>query len=521
MRKINFIYLIFTCLLLAGFIALANEKQNKEKDQFAKLKTLTEVIRLVQTGYFDEIDMEEGLEGAIEGFLETLDPHSQYISNKELKSVQEQFQGNFEGIGIEYSMIDGYITVISPIPDTPSDRAGLQAGDKIIKINGESAYKISTEEVVKKLRGKKGSAVNVHILRENEEPFEITLIRDRIPIKSVIADFMINENIGYIKINRFANKTVSELRESLTMLEKNGMEKLILDLRNNGGGLLDQAIDMVDLFIHSNDTICFTQGKLQDSNETFYASKNYDDKKYPIAILINNGSASASEIVSGAMQDLDRGIVIGQRSFGKGLVQRQYALQDGSAVRITIAQYFTPSGRLIQRPYDKGLDEYYNIKSIEDTSLANKTLHYTKKGRIVYGGGGIWPDHITDLDTQHLNYLQSEIRINSKRPIFKYATTLKEELNYGKDSELFYHTIKSGESKKIHPEEFIQWLDLENIEYSLDSLYAHWDYIENDILSEIGGSTFNKNMNYKIKALKDAQILKAIELLSVPNYKID
>ena len=236
MRKINFIYLIFTCLLLVGFIALANEKQNKEKDRFAKLKTLTEVIRLVQTGYFDEIDMEEGLEGAIEGFLETLDPHSQYISNKELKSVQEQFQGNFEGIGIEYSMIDGYITVISPIPDTPSDRAGLQAGDKIIKINGESAYKISTEEVVKKLRGKKGSAVNVHILRENEEPFEITLIRDRIPIKSVIADFMINENIGYIKINRFANKTVSELRESLTMLEKNGMEKLILDLINNGGG---------------------------------------------------------------------------------------------------------------------------------------------------------------------------------------------------------------------------------------------------------------------------------------------
>ena len=315
MRKINFIYLIFTFLLLASFVTLTNK--NNRKDQFAKLKTLTDVIRLVDQGYFDEIDMEDGLEGAIKGFLETLDPHSQYITSEELKSVREQFQGNFEGIGIEYSMIDGYITVISPIPDTPSDRAGLQAGDKIIKINGESAYKISTDEVIKKLRGKKGSAVNVHILRENEEPFEITLIRDRIPIKSVIANFMIDENIGYVKINRFANKTVLELRESLAILEKNGMKKLILDLRNNGGGLLDQAVNMVDLFIHSNDTICFTKGKLQDANEEFYASKNYDDKKYPVAILINNGSASASEIVSGAIQDLDRGIVIGQRSFGK------------------------------------------------------------------------------------------------------------------------------------------------------------------------------------------------------------
>ena len=521
MRKINFIYLICIALFLVSFIALANEKNKNEKDQFAKLKTLTEVIRLVQTGYFDEIDMEEGLEGAIEGFLETLDPHSQYISSKELKSVQEQFQGNFEGIGIEYSMIDGYITVISPIPDTPSDRAGLQAGDKIIKINGKSAYKISTEEVVKKLRGKKGSAVNVHILRENEEPFEITLIRDRIPIKSVIANFMIDENIGYVKINRFANKTVLELRESLAVLEKSGMKKLILDLRNNGGGLLDQAVNMVDLFIHSNDTICFTKGKLQDANEVFYASKNYDDKKYPIAILINNGSASASEIVSGAIQDLDRGFVIGQRSFGKGLVQRQYSLQDGSAVRITIAQYFTPSGRLIQRSYDDGLDEYYNIKSIEDTSLANKTLHYTKNGRIVYGGGGIWPDHITSLDTQHINYLQSAIRINANRPIFKYATTLKNGINYEENSELFYQSIQNEKVEEFLPNSFIQWLDLENIEYNKDSLYAHWDYIENDILSELGGSIFDKNMNYKIKALKDAQILRAIEILDEPDYKID
>ncbi len=509
MRKINFIYIFILTIFIIGFY----------NDPFAKLKTLTEVIRLVQEGYFEDVDMNEGLEGAIKGFLETLDPHSQYISSEELKNVQEQFQGNFEGIGIEYSMIDGYITVISPIPGTPSDRAGLQSGDKIIKINGESAYKISTEEVIKKLRGEKGTAVNVHILRGQSEPFEITLIRDKIPIKSVIAYFLINDEIGYVKINRFANNTVEELKKSLLELEHEGMQKLILDLRNNGGGLLDQAVEMVDMFINSNDTICFTRGKLNNANEVFYAYKNYNDKKYPLAILINNGSASASEIVSGAIQDLDRGIVVGERSFGKGLVQRQYQLQDGSAARITIAQYFTPSGRLIQRPYNEGLDEYYNIKSIEDTSLNNKTLHYTKKGRIVYGGGGIWPDYIVKLDNQHLSYLKSKLRINPNRPIFRYAANLKDVIKLEfPTSNSFYDKIQlmaqDSTISLIDYNQFEEWLITEQINYNPDSLYMNWNYIENDILSEIGGALWDKNMNYKIKALKDLQILETIKNLN-------
>ena len=516
MRKINIIFLVI--LLAFAMIGFSN-------DPFSKLKTLTEVIRLVQEGYFEDVDMNKGLEGAIRGFLETLDPHSQYISNEELKNVTEQFEGKFEGIGIEYSMIDGYITVISPIPDTPSDRAGLQSGDKIIKINGESAYKITTDEVLKKLRGKKGTAVNVHILRGNSEPFEITLIRDKIPIKSVIASFLISESpiimdesIGYIKINRFANNTVNELKETLQILEKLGMKKLILDLRNNGGGLLDQAVEMVDMFINSNDTIVFTKGKLNNANEIFYARKNDKDKKYPLIILINNGSASASEIVSGAIQDLDRGVIVGERSFGKGLVQRQYPLQDGSAARITIAQYFTPSGRLIQRPYDSGLDEYYNIDSIEDTSLNNKTLHYTKAGNIVYGGGGIWPDYIVKLYDAHLAYLKSEIRINSKRPIFKYASIIKHEIEIEyKNPNILYEKIKflneTENDSLISKEKFKNWLNEENIDYNPETLEQNWKYIENDILSEIGSSLWGKNMNYKIKSLKDAQILEAIKNL--------
>ena len=326
MRKIIYIYII-----ILSIIILIAFKENYNSDPFYKLKTLTQVIRLVQDGYFEEINMTKALEGAIRGFLEELDPHSKYISNDELEVVNEQMQGQFEGIGIEYSMLDGYITVISPIPGTPSDRAGIQSGDKIIEINGKSAYKIKTESVIKQLRGEKGSSVIVKILRDGKEPFNITLIRDQIPITSILASFMLSDEIGYIKVNRFANNTAYELQSELQNLELKGMKKIILDLRNNGGGLLDQAVKIVDMFINTFDTIVYTKGKLRNANDVFYAKQSFNDIKYPIAILINNGSASASEIVAGAIQDLDRGAIIGERSFGKGLVQRQYSLEDGSA----------------------------------------------------------------------------------------------------------------------------------------------------------------------------------------------
>ena len=384
MRKTKYIFialiLVFSLLQLGA-------------SPLSAFKKLNQVISLAQELYFEDFDINEAMEGAIRGFLEELDPHSQYISKKEYESISEQFEGEFEGIGIEFSMIDGFITVISPIPETPSERAGLQPGDKIIKINDESAYKLSNDEIFKKLRGKKGSEVKIQIQRLGEiEPFDVTLIRDKIPIKSVIATYQYeNEKIGYVKINRFANNTYQELLEALYGLEKAGIEKLILDLRNNGGGLLGQAVKMVDLFLTDKDTIVYTKGKIRSANEVYFSSKNIYDKTYDLVVLINNGSASASEIVSGALQDLDRAYVVGERSFGKGLVQRQIDLMDGSAARITIAQYFTPAGRLIQRPYDEGIGNYYDQNSIEDTTL-KKSKHYTKSGRVVYGGGGIWPD---------------------------------------------------------------------------------------------------------------------------------
>ena len=502
-------YIIIVLLIIFGFMQLG-------ASPITAMKKLNQIIRLAQNYYFEDFNMEKAMEGAIRGFLEELDPHSEYFDAEQTKNINEQFEGNFQGIGIEYSMIDGYITVISPIPETPSERAGLQSGDKIIKIDGESAYKITTEEVFKRLRGEKGTIVNVHILREGIEPFEITLIRDEIPIKSIIASFLIEPDIGYVKINRFAHNTVLELKEALNQLEQQDMKKLILDLRNNGGGLLGQAVEMVDLFVSTRDTIVYTKGKIRSANEVYYASNNFYDKSYDLVVLINNGSASASEIVSGALQDLDRAFIMGERSFGKGLVQRQIPLMDGSAARITIAQYFTPSGRLIQRSYDGGIEEYYEIESIEDTSLTNRSIHYTKNGRTVYGGGGIWPDSVIKYDDEFKEFLKNKLRTNIKRPFFKYGNLIKNEYNDYLNTlteEKYYSLLNNENIFNLNSNDFIDWLNKEQIEYNNDEIIRDCDYIKLDIYAEIGNAKWGKNISYKIKSLYDTQIIESINYL--------
>lgn len=384
-------------LLIPFFFMLFILYSFNTENILSKLKSLSFLLRLVDNYYVDEVELDQIIDGAMHGLLEELDPHSQYIPSDDFKMMQESMIGEFEGIGIEFAILDGYITVVSPIPDTPSDRAGLVGGDKIIKINGESAYKIKQDEVFQKLRGPKNSIVEVTISRSGlEEPFNVKLIRDKIPIHSITASFNYSKDLGYIKINRFAKKTHEDLQNSIDSLKLHGMKKIILDLRNNGGGLMDQAIEIVDLFINSNDTILFTKGRIYDANSVFYAQKNFKDNLMPIIVLINRSSASASEIVAGAFQDLDRGLVVGETSFGKGLVQKQFILDDGSAARITIAKYYTPSGRLIQRDFADGIDEYYLNLGVENRevsdSLKNELPRYkTKSGRMVYGGGGDIP----------------------------------------------------------------------------------------------------------------------------------
>jgi len=486
----------------------------------SKLKSISYIIKLVDNYYVEEVDLEQILDGAIHGLLEELDPHSSYIPAKESEIMNESIQGEFEGIGIEFAILDGYITVISPIPGTPSDRAGLQGGDKIVKINDESAYKITQDEVFKKLRGVKGSSVNITIQRLGlESSFDVTLVRDKIPIHSVIAALLYDNNLGYVKLNRFAKNTTKEFISAIDSLENIGMENLILDLRNNPGGLMDQAISLVDLFIYSNDTILFTKGRINEANEVFYATKNKQDYDFPIIALINRSSASASEIVSGALQDLDRGLVIGETSFGKGLVQRQFVLEDGSMTRITIAKYYTPAGRMIQRSYDEGLDEYYtnlleNNREASDSSLFNRPQFKTKKGRLVYGGGGITPDIYSVFDLKLKEKSQS-LLTHPKRLIFKYANELK------KDYEKFlsfnsFATFINKNTNVINQNIFIDWIKNsdEDFDISFSEIQDDWEYIENRIFAELASVLWGKDYYYHVFLDKDIQFQTAVQNIS-------
>ena len=508
MKNLKYIgYALLFMILLYGF------KQDSVKSQFLKMNTLTQIIRLVSENYFEDVDMNDIMEGAIIGLLDRLDPHSSYISSEQLELITEQFDGEFEGIGIEFSILGGYITVISPIPGTPSDRAGLQSGDKIIRINNVSAYKITQKDVMEKLRGTKGTSVDVTISRPGlEEDFDVTLVRDKIPIVSVLASFMIDDETGYVKVNRFSRTTALEIKDALSTLENNGMKQLLLDLRNNGGGMMDQAINIIDMFISSRDTILFTKGKIPNSNEVYRATVSRKDKDYPIIVLINRGSASASEIISGAFQDLDRGLIIGETSFGKGLVQRQYQLRDGSAARITIAQYYTPSGRLIQRPYTDVADYYIDLtndnREAIDSTLSERPIYHTKNGRVVYGGGGITPDIFSE---QKLDYSKSirEILSHPDRLAFKYANELKNNVQkkYGNYLKFQSNYKIEGKEKKS----FIQWLSEQGIEFSKEEIDEDWKYLENRILSELASSLYGKEFLFKQLLMQDTQAQAALE----------
>ncbi|NOZ08519.1 MAG: PDZ domain-containing protein [FCB group bacterium] len=509
MKKIKYLVLtLIIVVLVYGF------KSDQSRDVFRKMKTFSQLISLVQQNYVEEPDMDDLMEGAMIGLLDRLDPHSTYISTDQLENIQEQFDGKFEGIGIEFAILDNYITVISPIPGTPSDRAGLQSGDKIIKINGESAYKITQEEVIKKLRGPKGSRVEISIRRIGlDEPFDVTLIRDEIPIVSVLADFMIDDKTGYVKVNRFARTTAQEVEEALNELEGEGMKQLVLDLRNNGGGLLDQAVNIVDLFISSRDTIVYTLGRLKDSNEVHRAHVWGTHKKYPIIVLINRGSASASEIVTGALQDLDRAYIVGETSFGKGLVQRQYSLSDGSAARITIARYYTPSGRLIQRPYDKGIEDYYSElgeknREASDSTLAARPQFKTKHGRTVYGGGGITPDLYYRPD-QDLTESTRNVLWSADRLLFNFAETLKDSIRQVyPDFNAFHDSFVTGENVRAS---FFNWLKTKEVEFTEEELIQDWDFLSNRITAEIAGANWGKKYLYKTIIGSDLQVQEALK----------
>jgi carboxyl-terminal processing protease len=403
---------LFTCQLQAQIFT-------EQAMKFGK------VLEWIDNYYVDTINEEQLVETAITQLLKELDPHSSYLSKKEVEEMNEPLQGNFEGIGISFNILSDTIFVISPISGGPSEKVGILSGDRIIRVDDQivAGIGITNEKVYELLRGKKGTRVTVTVQRRNRnELLDFNIIRDKIPIFSIDASYKVNENTGYIKINRFSLTTIEEFKTAVGALKKANISNLILDLTNNGGGYLEIATELADQFLEEGELIVYTQG-VNNPKKEYLATKEGEFEKGKLVVLIDEGSASASEIVSGAIQDWDRGIIIGRRSFGKGLVQRRCPLPDQSELRLTIARYYTPTGRLIQKPYDKGKDDYdmdLSRRYAHGEYLSSDSIHFPdslkyytlKNARLVYGGGGIMPDLFIPLDTSYYtNYYRDLIRL--------------------------------------------------------------------------------------------------------------
>lgn len=491
------------------------------------VRKLNDVLSFTQRYYIEEVDTPKLVDAAIKGITDELDPHSFYISAEEFTSVEESFRGDFEGIGIEFQIVNDTLTVVSPITGGPSEALGILPGDRIVKIEGEDCIGITNDEVREKLRGSAGTTVNVSISRNGvSDLIEYEITRDKIPIYSVDASLMLKDNTGYISVSRFSETTLDELNEALNDLNQQGMTQLILDLRTNPGGYLSQAVEMADLFLDGNKKIVYTEGRREDANEEYFASKQSNFESIPLIVMINHGSASASEIVSGAIQDWDRGLIIGETSFGKGLVQRQFPLPDNSAIRLTVSKYFTPSGRSIQRDYSdkKKYEEYYS--HIDDTSTvegnnieheaeqdSSKPIFHTNSGRIVYGGGGITPDYIvkneriteytTNLLRQNvfyqfiLNYLES----NGKTIVDMYGDDLS------KFNEQFEFT-ESDMNK------FILFAKSKDVTFNEEDFATDKDYIKTRLKAQLARNYWKNEGWYTVMISTDNQVETSLGLFN-------
>ena len=534
-KQRNYLYLLISIIAIS-FIAshfdtqvLSLSLDRKSKQQ--NIDKFNEVIRYIDNVYVEDVDWETSTEGAINGILETLDPHSVYITQDDAVVNEENFDGKYQGIGIHYDVLDGYLTVISVIPGSPSEEVGLLAGDRIVKIDGESAYKISMADVPKKLKGPAGTSVEVSIKRNGaSDTFDVKIVRGEIPIFTLNTYFMADEHTGYVWINRFARTTSSELEDALAELDKQGASQLILDLRGNGGGLLKEAVKVVAQFISGHKKVVYTRGRFSRYDEEFYTddyqvSKIYD---YPLVVLLDGGSASASEIVAGALQDYDRALIVGANSFGKGLVQNEFQLNDQSRIRLTVSKYYTPSGRLIQKPYkDKNLEQYYNGSADETVagdssltdSLESRPIYHTEGGREVFGGGGISPDYEVEFNSVSKSEKITR-QFLQERIFFELAAELV--LKHPEWAKSFTKFKQNYITNKSIFNQFKSLAHTKDIEFTDTELLNDEAYLNNRIKAEIARNIWGMNRYYEILLEYDNQFKeslkhfdKAAELLSL------
>ena len=521
MKSLKMFFLAIACVIALAATA-QNQPQSKAQMNAQKLGT---TLYLIENFYVDTANLDKVTEDAIVAALKELDPHSAYISKKDVEKANEPLVGSFEGIGVTFQLIRDTITVISPTAGGPSEKVGIMAGDQFIKIDGEEAVgkKVDNEYVQKHLRGKKGTKVTVSVKRgDDPELIDFEIIRDKIPLNSINAVYMLDNHVGYIKLDRFAQESTQEFKEAFAKLQAQGMESLIFDLRGNTGGYLNTAIELVDQFITENKLIVFTEG-IHSPRQEWRSTKDGLYTTGKLVVLIDEGSASASEILSGAIQDHDRGVVIGRRSFGKGLVQRPFNLPDGAQIRLTTSRYHTPSGRCIQRPYENGVEdyakemtkrlergEYYHADSIH---FPDSLKFKTDGGRTVYGGGGIMPDLFIPVDTAYNSKLYTNLVRKGALNRFTtdYALKHRDDIKaqYG-DFEHFNKNFTVGKDlveglKKAAEEAKVEWND--------EQFARSEEFLLLQMKALIARNVWETGMYYQVMAATDPGIKKAIEIL--------
>ncbi|WP_181163815.1 S41 family peptidase [Pontibacter mangrovi] len=519
-----FISLALVAGVLLGATTFSPSINNPQGTAKSYLK-FRDILSYIDRDYVDPVNVEELTDYAIDKMLEKLDPHTAYIPAEELAMARSYLEGDFEGIGVEFNIFKDTIYVITPLSGGPSEAAGIQAGDKIIKVNGENVAGtgIDNEGVFKRLRGPKGTEVELTILRNTvKKPLQFTIERSKIPTHSVDVSYMVDSKTGYIKVSRFASNTYEEFMAALTGLKDKGMKQLLLDLRGNPGGYMDHAIRMADEFINDEKLIVYTDGKGERYDSKTFAEKRGVFEKGSLVVLLDEGSASASEIVAGALQDNDRALIVGRRSFGKGLVQMPIPLNDGSELRLTISRYYTPSGRSIQKPYGGDAEEYemdilHRYENGEyfhpDSSLFADSLKYkTLSGRDVYGGGGIMPDVFVPRDTTELSEYLSQLY--NKNMIREYSLAYYQKHKRELEKMPFEKFNKNFEVTDKMLQEVVQMAQTAGVEYNEAQFKRSRNLLRNNLKAFIARSVYGNDGFFPVLHQADDEFQEALRHFS-------
>lgn len=521
--KLRVVILVLTLIFSVTLFGQKKSKAEEELNQ--QMNKMAYALQIIHYMYVDTINDGQLVENAIVETLKKLDPHSYYISKENLDAVNEPIIGSFEGIGVSFQIFNDTLYVIAPIPGGPSEDVGIRAGDKIVEIDGDKSYgdHMTNQFVFDHLKGPKGTKVNVKIYRDGwDELIDFEIIRDKIPMNSIDATFMATDEIGYIRLNRFSLTTFDEYNESIAQLKSEGMTKLILDLRGNSGGVMQPSIQIADDFLSNGNLIVYTEGEHSEKKD-YNASSVGNFEKGDMVVLIDEGSASSSEILAGAIQDWDRGLIIGRRSFGKGLVQNPFMLPDGSALRLTIARYYTPTGRSIQKPYDTGLEDYYSdiynrlrhgeLIHPDSIQFPDSLKYETPGGNVVYGGGGIMPDIFIPWDSTNYSVYYSDL---IRKRVFNDFT-----INYMKDKRdvllAKYPDIKAFDAdfkmtdKLV--QDFIKFGDKQGVKYDEKGFEKSQDQIIYSVKALISRNLWTMDGYFMVMSAIDEGYKKAVEVL--------